>query len=317
MRYRCTNCESCGAPLEIASRAKRASCDYCQSLSDATDLETLRWRLRNVSFQLELDLLDRNWLVERERLMVRNSAGQLTIPSRFRVLLAGGSVLLMCLGWVVGLSLLRTSAAVIGVFIGTPVAVWMTVACQRANEFLDARRRYSKERASLCTRFIRTSVNDDTECVNSIANPQTPRHTELSQTDGQLPNQGDASPLELSNLDGTLKLMILEGELQRLDADHRRHSERIKLEVVNETTDLTTRTSSIALLIAPLSVITFTATMGPVGLPIAVALTITGFLIEAKVKQLLLKRDFERREAYYNSERRRLQAQLEVTKNAA
>ena len=61
MRYRCTTCESCGTPLEIPSRSKRAARDYCQSLADSSDLETLR--LRYVSFQLELDLLNRNWII--------------------------------------------------------------------------------------------------------------------------------------------------------------------------------------------------------------------------------------------------------------
>lgn len=316
MRYRCTTCENCGAPLEIPSRSKRASCDYCQSLSDSTDLETLRWRLRNVSFQLELDLLDRNWLVKREQLMVRNSGGHLTVPSRFRVLVGGGSVLLLCLCWTIGFLLISSPVSVAGVLIGTPVAVWMTLALQRTNNFQNAQQRHNIKREELCERFIQSPSEQDNHLENVVeskiastwSNPQSHR---------LLPIHSDASAQEISDLNTASSLKTLESELQRLEADQRRHSERFKLESVSDTLNLTTHTSSITLLVAPLSVVILASTIGMSGIPIAAALAFASFFAEVKTKQFLLERDFERRENYYNSERRRLLAQLEATREAA
>ncbi|MFT5325838.1 MAG: hypothetical protein ACI8P0_003711, partial [Planctomycetaceae bacterium] len=284
MRYQCTKCESCGAPLEIANRSKQATCNYCQSLSDATDLETLRWRLRNVSFQLELDLVDRNWLAERERLMVRNASGQLTVPSRFRVILVGTSVLLMCLGWIVGLLMQQSAAAILGVMIGTPVAVWMAIACQRANDFLNARRQYDHARAQIRQQFTQTPVEQDID-DGSTSNRVLPTERNPSGHSDSLtifprnPIRA-ALPNDISNLDFDLKVMTLEAELQGLEADHRRHRERFNHQAASSPDNKSTHTTSIALLIGPVALITLATTMEPAGILIAAPLTIATFLSE-------------------------------------
>ena len=162
--------------------------------------------------------------------MVRNASGQLTVPSRFRVILVGTSVLLMCLGWIVGLLMQQSAAAILGVMIGTPVAVWMAIACQRANDFLNARRQYDHARAQIRQQFTQTPVEQDID-DGSTSNRVLPTERNPSGHSDSLtifprnPIRA-ALPNDISNLDFDLKVMTLEAELQGLEADHRRHRER-------------------------------------------------------------------------------------------
>ena len=90
-------CQKCGAPLAAADGVRFLTCNYCHSpleiVRDESSthtrlLETLERRsaemagnLEVIKWQNQLDRLDREWMLQRDSLMVRDKEGNLREPN--------------------------------------------------------------------------------------------------------------------------------------------------------------------------------------------------------------------------------------------
>jgi hypothetical protein len=315
MRYRCVNCENCGAPLEVASRLQRKRCDYCRSLGDASDLETLRWRMRNVSFQLELDLLDRKWLVEREQLMVRDSSGHLTVPSQTRLVLIAATVLPACAAWIVGFLLIESGVSVLGVFVATPVGVWLGIAYSQLYRYRKRRTEYDAARTALCDRYF----HGDSQQSDAPGAAMS----EYITSAALLPNSNqagrDASQHEIAALDRGLERMRLERELARLELEFERFRTRVARETVNlsDLADLKTHSTAVSPFLSIGAAVILLSAFGGWGVLATVAFTVAAFIVEVRIRNWLLAREITNRRNHFEAERRRLQSQIEIHQKAA
>lgn len=91
------NCNSCGAPIEVAGSAKFFRCNHCNTnlqvrrtsgatftesvdrLADTT--EKLSGQVEKLTKQGELEALDREWEFERESFMIQDKRGNRHVPS--------------------------------------------------------------------------------------------------------------------------------------------------------------------------------------------------------------------------------------------
>jgi len=315
MRYRCVNCENCGAPLEVATRLQRKRCDYCRSLGDASDLETLRWRMRNVTFQLELDLLDRQWLLEREQLMVRDASGALTVPSQKRLVLIAAIVFPACAAWIVGFLLVRSGASVLGVLVATPVGAWIGIRYSQIHRYRKRRAEYDATRIALCDRYLHGDSQQDVALPPDLSacessSPLLPENDRASR---------DASHSEIADLDRNLEQMRLEGELRRLELDFERFQQRIAHQTVDarEFSDLKTHSTAVSPFVSVCAAVVFVGLFGGWGLFATTAFAVAAFIVEVRIRNLLLERESSSRRNHYESERRRLLSQIEIHQRAS
>ena len=95
-------CNHCGAPLQIPADARFVTCMYCRSeltvqrTEGSVSTEVLQRieqktdrmadNLGVIRLQGELELLDREWQMKREKMLVRNRRGELTEPRDMSVL---------------------------------------------------------------------------------------------------------------------------------------------------------------------------------------------------------------------------------------
>ena len=121
MRLVSLNCNQCGAPLEVPEKIQFVTCDYCsarlsihregnavysEALDEiekrtgkiAEDLETLK-------IQNELESLDRQWMLDRDRFKVKGQDGHYSVPSQ------AGSVVGMILAAAFGVFWTVTAAS--------------------------------------------------------------------------------------------------------------------------------------------------------------------------------------------------------------
>ena len=98
MKLLALNCNRCGAPLEVPEKAKFVTCTFCQTqlavqrsggAAYTEALEKLDERTEQIAddveilkLQAELDRLDREWTSGRERYMLANKEGVMSVPHR-------------------------------------------------------------------------------------------------------------------------------------------------------------------------------------------------------------------------------------------
>jgi hypothetical protein len=92
------SCQHCGGPLEVPARVTQITCQFCgarlqvQRSGNAVFTETLDQLAQQtgriadnteyIRLQNELERLDREWMLEKERYMVRGKDGELSVPSK-------------------------------------------------------------------------------------------------------------------------------------------------------------------------------------------------------------------------------------------
>lgn len=98
MRLISLNCNQCGAPLEVPEKVQFATCAYCSArLSIHRDgnavysqtLDEIQKRTERIAedlgaikLQNELESLDRQWLLDRDRYKVKGQDGHYSVPSQ-------------------------------------------------------------------------------------------------------------------------------------------------------------------------------------------------------------------------------------------
>lgn len=105
MKLYSLSCQHCGAPLEVPAKVKQLTCQFCgtrlkvqqtgsavytEALGEIS--ETTNRIADNTDFirlQNELERIDREWALEKERFMVRGKDGRLSVPSRGASLVGG------------------------------------------------------------------------------------------------------------------------------------------------------------------------------------------------------------------------------------
>lgn len=115
MKLLALNCNQCGAPLEVPTKAKYVTCNFCsaQLSVQRTDkvayteaIEEIQERTRQMSEDLKylkkqsaVKDLDRSWRRRREQFMVRSNQGELSIPRKGTAIGVGASTTIAGLLW--------------------------------------------------------------------------------------------------------------------------------------------------------------------------------------------------------------------------
>jgi hypothetical protein len=98
MRLVSLNCNQCGAPLEVPETIQFVTCVYCSArlsiqrsgsviYSEALDkiekrTERISEDLETIKLQNELESLDRQWMLDRDRYQVKGQDGHFSVPGR-------------------------------------------------------------------------------------------------------------------------------------------------------------------------------------------------------------------------------------------
>jgi hypothetical protein len=161
-------CQHCGAPLQVGETARFVTCQFCkaelsvertdsavftQQLGEihahttqmAGDLEVIR-------LQNDLEKLDREWLMERERYMVSGKDGSRHEPGTFGSLFAGAAAVAFGIFWFVMTSKQLGAPAFlpfIGIFVVGGGVVSAIVGLSKASALDEGRTRYERQRAML------------------------------------------------------------------------------------------------------------------------------------------------------------------------
>lgn len=162
-------CNHCGAPLEVSENAKFVTCTHCASrlavqrsggAAYTEVLEALEQRTEQIAddveslkLQSELDRLDREWMLERDRYMVQDKHGRRRFPSKT------GSIIVMVL--VIGFTLVwmamaSSSGPLVALFglLFIAGAVWVfTAQLRRAHQYERRRQQYERRREQLLRRI--------------------------------------------------------------------------------------------------------------------------------------------------------------------
>jgi len=94
VRLLTVQCNQCGAPVEVPARLRQAKCEFCggQVVLETTDREAAQRVADNTEAlrrQAELERIDREWQLNKERFYVRGRDGEMSIPSKAGSLIAG------------------------------------------------------------------------------------------------------------------------------------------------------------------------------------------------------------------------------------
>ena len=161
-------CNHCGAPLQIPGDARFVTCGYCKSeltvqrtegaittqVLEAISQKTDRMAddLGVIRIQGQIEILEREWQMKRETMLIRNRRGQLVEPRDMSVL-AGCAIaffaapLVMALG-VGALFHNRNSGAVIVFLVLAAVAIHL-IRMNRSSLYKVALAEYERRRAEL------------------------------------------------------------------------------------------------------------------------------------------------------------------------
>ena len=166
-------CNHCGAPLQIPADAQFVTCMFCKSelsvqrsegaistallqgLSQKTD--RIADDLGVLRVQGELELLDREWQMKRETLLVRNRRGILVEP-KGRMILVGCLAVFFgapLVGWVIGAVMPDQNLAVVtGFFLVAFLVIrWMRTQRQ-LSPYRVALGEYERRHAELMQRLV-------------------------------------------------------------------------------------------------------------------------------------------------------------------
>jgi uncharacterized Zn finger protein (UPF0148 family) len=118
MRLITLNCNECGAPLEVPGKTRFVTCAYCSSRLEIHQsgnayysevLERLEQKSAHIADEVEtlriqndLERVDREWTIDREKYQMRGKHGHLYVPTKSGSIIGG--VLIVVFGgfWTVG-----------------------------------------------------------------------------------------------------------------------------------------------------------------------------------------------------------------------
>ena len=124
------NCNHCGAPLEVAAKAKFVTCGFCNtrlsiqqtgSTYSTEVLEDLKETTEQIARDVEaikhstaIEQLDRQWERDRMSHMVTNKSGQHSLPTKGGAMVAGGVVVGFGVIWTVIATAMASAASSMG-----------------------------------------------------------------------------------------------------------------------------------------------------------------------------------------------------------
>ena len=125
-------CHSCAAPLEVPPSARYVTCGHCSTqlqirrtesaiytelLEDlAEKTEELSERIDDLAANSELNAIDNQWQMEREKLMVRDKHGNRHVPTRGSSTASGIAIAVFGCLWIVMALSITSSAPSVGPF---------------------------------------------------------------------------------------------------------------------------------------------------------------------------------------------------------
>jgi len=158
-------CNHCGAPLEVPESAKFVTCTHCSSrlaiersggAAYTEVLEALEQRteqiagdVESLNLQSELDRLDREWMLQRDRYMVQDEHGHRHFPSKTGSMVAMVFVIGFAIFWMAMAAAASPFFSLFGlIFIA--VAIWsFTTRRRKADEYERLRRQYERRRKEI------------------------------------------------------------------------------------------------------------------------------------------------------------------------
>lgn len=164
-------CQHCGAPLQVGEAARFVTCQFCktelsvertdsaiytQQLGEIHARTTqMAGELEVIRLQNDLDALDREWLMERERYMVSGQHGSKHEPGMVGALLSGGLMALVGLAMFVGMASahapgLLPMAGLAVMLLGIVIGI---TGMSKASAMSAARSRYERARGLLSQRM--------------------------------------------------------------------------------------------------------------------------------------------------------------------
>jgi DNA-directed RNA polymerase subunit RPC12/RpoP len=159
------SCDHCGAPLEVPEKTKFVTCTYCSSrlvvrqtggAAYTEVLEALDERTEKIAddveilkLQSQLDRLDHQWMLERERYMVHDKHGHRRFPSKVGSVLIGVLVIGFAVFWM-AIAARHGGLPVLFGFLFIAVAIFALVTNMRkADQYERRRRQYERRRDQL------------------------------------------------------------------------------------------------------------------------------------------------------------------------
>ena len=167
-------CNNCGAPINVPEDANFVTCSHCGSRLEIKHTDTASYTkvleriddrtehmsedLQAIKLQNELEQVDREWQMERERYLVRNKNGSTSTPD-------GGNIAVGVIGAVLAIGFLLfwiSSAATMGapgffVLFGVGMLVLVVVgiisSISKADGYRNAEQDYKRRRESIMTRL--------------------------------------------------------------------------------------------------------------------------------------------------------------------
>lgn len=164
------SCNHCGASLQLSDKAKFVTCNYCGSrlavhrtdsasytevLNEIRDTtQRVESNLDVIRLQNDLERLDREWMMERERYMVSDKDGARHVPSRGRSLVGAAVSIIVGIGAVTMASQFQNGwMGVITVFVALGVIASAMFDILKTEKYEAAQARYERRRAGLTERL--------------------------------------------------------------------------------------------------------------------------------------------------------------------
>lgn len=165
------NCNECGAPLEVPDKTRFVTCGHCSSRLEIHQsgnayygevLERLEQKTEHIAdevetlrIQNELERVDREWTIDRERYQMRGEHGHLYVPTKAGSIIGG--VLILAFGgfWTVtaasmGAPFFFPLFGVAFIILGIFQAVR---GLSKAEEYTRRRQKYQRDRRAISKRL--------------------------------------------------------------------------------------------------------------------------------------------------------------------
>ena len=179
------NCNHCGAPLEVSAKARFVTCGFCEKqlaiehtgtgystaliedIKDTTD--KLVRDVEEIKSNVELERLDAGWHRTRQRHMVSDKEGRMSLPTKTGAVVGGGAVAVFGVIWMIFAGTITGGAVSMGapfpimvfplfgivfIFIGLANAA---IAFNKADRYERDWNSYRRERSKLVSEINRRS----------------------------------------------------------------------------------------------------------------------------------------------------------------
>ena len=172
MELMSVRCNHCGAPLQIPGEARFVTCMYCKSeltvqrsegAISTEVLQRIEQKTDNIADDLgvlriqgEIEILDREWQMKRETMLIRNRRGNLVEP-KGRMIFVGCLVVFFAAplaGGIIGTVMPdKNIAAIIGFFLVVFPVVWWLRGQRHLSPYRVALGEYERRHAELMHRL--------------------------------------------------------------------------------------------------------------------------------------------------------------------